>query len=179
MMVQPDSQAGQLQIIQIINFVNSSDHAFVQMTDGVPPSASVTLPTGATYEDFSGGTYLVNGSVVSDTQPVFPGDAYVMHVAFSLPYSDNTSLAIAQPVDYPLNGQVEVLVQSGSMSVAGNGFSQLGTRQMGPPIMSATAATFDLAAGETLNFAIGGAAATHRRRPRPRRSAASAPSLTC
>ncbi len=57
MMVQPDSQAGQLQVIQIINFINTSDHAFVQVTDGVPASASVTLPAGATYEDFSGGNY--------------------------------------------------------------------------------------------------------------------------
>ena len=87
------------------------------------------------------GATLVNGSVVSDTQPVFPGDAHVMHVAFSLPYSDSMSLAITQPVDYPLKGQVEVLVQPGAMSVDGDGFSQLGTRQLGiDATLSATAA---------------------------------------
>ena len=160
MMVQPDSQAGQLQVIQILNFVNTSDHAFVQVADGTPTSASVTLPTGATYEDFSGGTYLVNGSVVSDTQPVFPGDAYVMHIAFSLPYSDNASLAIAQPMNYPLNGQVEVLVQSGSMSVAGNGFSQLGTRQMGTTNYVSYGGDFTVGTGEKLDYAISGAPTT-------------------
>ncbi len=162
MMVQPDSQAGQLQIIQIINFVNSSDHAFVQMTDGIPASSSVTLPTGATYEDFSGGNYLINGSVVSDTQPVFPGDGHVMHVAFSLPYSDNTSLAIAQPMSFPLNGQVEVLVQSGSMSVAGDGISELGTRQLGNANYVSYGGAFALATGDTLHYAIGGAATSQQ-----------------
>ncbi len=179
MMVQPDTQAGQLQIIQIINFVNSSDHAFVQMTDGIPASASVTLPSGAAYEDFSGGNYLTNGALVSDTQPVFPGDGHVMHVAFSLPYSDSMSLAIAQPINYPLNGQVEVLVQSGSMTVAGDGFSTLGTRQLGSTNYVSYGGTFNLAAGDTLHYAIGGAARRLTSRARPRPSAASAPSLTC
>ncbi len=50
-------------------------------------------------------------------------------------------------------------MQPGGMTVSGDGFSELGTRQLGTNNFVSYGGTFDLAAGEMLHYAIGGAAA--------------------
>ncbi len=144
-------------MVQIISFGNSSDHAFVQQTEGNATSVGVTLPAGASYEDFSGGSYLVSadGTQVLDTQPVLPGDSHVMHVAYTLPYSGSAS--ISQPLDYALNGQVEVLAATGGMSVSGDGVTLLGTRQLGTSIFNSFGGSFTKSAGDSLSYSISGA----------------------
>ncbi len=156
MMVQ-STAANQLQVVQIASFSNTSDKAFVQASDGT--SVSMKLPTGATYQDFSGGSYLVSadGTEVSDVQPVLPGNAHVMHVAFTLPYSGTAT--IAQTLDYALNGQVEVLLDGDGLTVSGTGMSALGTRQLGSRNYVSYGGTFTRAAGDSLSYGIGGAAA--------------------
>jgi mono/diheme cytochrome c family protein len=158
MMVQTTTQANQLQVVQIASFSNTSDHAFVRSSDGV--SVSIKLPAGATYQDFSGGSYLVSadGTDIADVQPVLPGNSHVMHVAFTVPYSGTAN--IAQTLDYPLNGQVEVLLDSSSMSVSGTGMAALGTRQLGSGSYFSYGGVFTRAAGESLSYGIGGAAQT-------------------
>lgn len=157
MMVQSTS-ADQLQVVQIASFNNTSDRAYVKATDGT--SVSMKLPTGATYQDFSGGSYMVSadGSDIADVQPVLPGNAHVMHVAYTLPYSG--SATVAQTLDYALNGQVEVLLDGSGLSVTGAGMSALGTRQLGSRNYVSYGGTFTRAAGDSLSYGIGGAAQT-------------------
>jgi len=157
MMVQ-SAQANQLQVVQIASFSNTSDRAFTRASDGT--SVSMRLPAGATYQDFSGGSYLVSsdGMDIADTQPVLPGDSHVMHVAFTAPYSGTADFA--QTLDYPLNGQVEVLVDNSGISVSGSGISALGTRQLGSQSYMSYGGVFTRAAGESLSYGIGGATQT-------------------
>ncbi|MEO8391839.1 MAG: c-type cytochrome [Chloroflexota bacterium] len=154
MMVQSTTQTGQLEVVQIASFSNPTDRAFVQSGDGT--SVSLRLPAGATYEDFSGGGYLVSadGLDIVDTQPVLPGVAHVMHIAFTVPYSGTINLA--QTLDYPLEGQVEVLLDNSDMAVSGTGIAALGTRQLGSRSYVSYGGTFTHAAGESLSYEIGG-----------------------
>jgi len=115
----------------------------------------VRLPAGATYEDFSGGSYQLSadGTQVTDPQPVLPGASHVMHVAFTIPYSNSAD--IAQALDYPVNGQLEVMV-SGSMSVSGDGVSRLGTRQLRSSTFVSYGGAINRKAGEPLRYTISG-----------------------
>ncbi len=159
MMLQPDTQPGTLQVVQIISFSNTSDRAYMRQVDGGAASVIVRLPAGATYEDFSGGSYLVSsdGTQVADTQPVLPGSDHIMHVAFSVAYPGDATVSISQPMDYALNGEVEVLAETGTMSVSGTGFSTLGTRQLGDRTFVSYGGALTRAAGDTLSYAISGA----------------------
>ncbi|MEZ4670588.1 MAG: c-type cytochrome [Anaerolineae bacterium] len=158
-MVQTQS-ANRLEVVQIYSFTNESDHLYLKQDNGSQSSVSVRLPQGATFEDFSGSGYLVSadGTQITDTQPVFPGAAHVMHVAYSLPYAD--SAEIDQLVDYRLNGQVEVMVGTDGLSVTGDGFAGLGARQLGGRSYMSYGSTFDRNAGETVRFQVQGTAAS-------------------
>jgi mono/diheme cytochrome c family protein len=155
-MVQPSQQQNQLEVVQIYNFTNASDRVFLKQENGTPSSVSVRLPKGAAFEDFSNGSYLISadGTQVTDTQPVLPGDSHVMHVAFTLPYFGG--VAIDQPLDYQLNGQVEVMSGVDALSIVGDGFSGLGTRQLGNRVYTSYGGQLSRNAGEALRYQIQG-----------------------
>ncbi len=144
-----------LEVVQIFDFANTSDHAYLKQSDGSAFSSSVRLPTGAAYEDFSGGSYQISadGTQILDTQPVLPGASHVMHVAFVVPYSGSTD--ISQPLDFPLNGQLEVMT-TGGMSVSGDGVTRLGTRQLGDRTFVSYGGQFTQQAGESLRYSVSG-----------------------
>lgn len=144
-----------LEVVQVFDFGNISDRAYLEQSDGSAFSVGVRLPAGAIYEDFSGGSYQISadGTLVLDTQPVLPGESRVMHIAFTIPYSGSTN--IVQTLDYPLNGQLEVLA-SGGMSVSGAGVIQLGTRQLGDMTFISYGGQFTQAAGEALRYSVSG-----------------------
>lgn len=159
MMLQTDAQPGALDVVQIVSFSNTSDRAFVRQADGAPASVSVRLPAGAIYQDFSGGSYLTSpdGSEITDTQPVLPGDAHVMHLAFRVPYTGQASLE--QPLSYPLDGQLEVMVGDNSTTITGDGITVLGTRQLGNSTYVSYGGAFNRAAGQSISYTINSAAA--------------------
>lgn len=159
MMLQTDDQPGRLSVVQIVSFTNASDRVYLQAASGAPTSVSVRLPAGAVYQDFSGGGYVISadGSEISDTQAVLPGDAHVMHLAYSVPYGGAASLT--QPLDYPLNGSLEILAESGGMVVSGSDISTLGTRQMGDLSFTSFGGTFSRAAGDLIQFQVSAPAA--------------------
>ena len=142
-------------MIQIFDFGNSSDRAYLKQNNGSASSVSVRLPAGAAYEDFSGGSYQISadGTQILDTQPVLPGASHVMHVAFTVPYSGSTN--IAQTLDYPLNGQIEVMT-TGGMSVSGDGVTRLGTRQLGDRTFVSYGGQFSDQAGASLRYSVSG-----------------------
>lgn len=77
--------------------------------DGNPTSTSVKLK-GATFEDFSSGKYKLSadGTQVVDTRSRSCPAAHIMHLGYTLPYTGQMS--IDQPIDYALNGKVQVMV---------------------------------------------------------------------
>lgn len=160
MMVQQNAQPGALEVVEIVSFSNTSDRIFRQQVDGVPASVTMLLPAGAVYQDFSGGSYLISpdGTEISDTQPVFPGEAHVMHIAFTVPYDGQAT--VDQPITYALEGQVEVMVGSEGMSVSGDGIATLGTRQLGDSTYVSYGGAFSRAAGASLRYDVTGTAAT-------------------
>jgi mono/diheme cytochrome c family protein len=155
-MLQNGNPSNQLQVVQIVSFNNTSDQVYMQTSGDTSTSVSVSLPPGATFQDFSGGSYVISadGTKVSDTTPVLPGSSHVMHVAFNVPYSG--SVSIAQPLEYALNGQVEVMAQSGGMSITGSNMSTLGTRQLGDHTFTSYGGTLTQAAGASFNYGVSG-----------------------
>jgi hypothetical protein len=153
------SQPNQLEVVQIFSFANASDHVYLKQGDGTQSSVSVRLPQGAVFEDFSGGSYLISadGTQVTDTEPIMPGSSHVMHLAFTLPYSGSAS--IEQSVDYPLNGQVEVMLGSDGLSINGEGFAELGTRQLGDRTYRSYGGNLSKGAGDSVRYQVQGSVA--------------------
>jgi mono/diheme cytochrome c family protein len=158
-MVQTKPQSSQLEVVQIFSFTNASDRVYLKQNGETQSSVSVRLPQGAVFEDFSGGSYLLSadGRQVIDTQPVLPGNSHVMHLAFTLPYSGSAS--IEQPMDYALNGAVEVMIGSDGLAVTGDGFTSLGTRQLGDRTYMSYGGNLSRGAGETLSYQVQGSLA--------------------
>jgi len=157
MMLQTDAQAGQLQVVQIVSFNNTSDRVYLKPgSSDNPTSVSVHLPSGAVFQDFSSGAYALSadGTQVSDTQAVLPGSSHVMHVAYNLPYSGSAS--IVQPLDYPFSGQVEIMAQNGGMTISGDNFAALGTRQLGDRTFTSYGGVLTQAAGDALHYGVSG-----------------------
>lgn len=152
-MVQMSTQPDTLEVVQIVGFSNTSDRVFLRPVSGRSASVSVSLPLGAVYEDLSEGSYLASPDRrgITDTQPVFPGDPHVMHVAFTLPY--NGQAAIDQPMDYALDGQVEVMVDRG-LAVSGDGITTLGTRQLGNVSYVSYGGPFSLPVDASLRYEV-------------------------
>lgn len=160
LMIQQDTQPGQLSVVEIISFSNASDHAFLRQDGNAATSVSVKLPAGAVYQDFSGGAYQVStdGSEVADTQAVLPGDAHVMHLVYTLP--DSGTATVAQALNYPLNGQLEIMVPSDTLTVSGTDIGTLGTRQMGDRTFTSYGGSYNFAAGASFQFQVNGAASS-------------------
>jgi mono/diheme cytochrome c family protein len=155
-LVQVNPQANQLQVVQIVSFTNVSDRAYLKRDGGTQSSVSVRLPQGATYQDISGGVYQISadGTQIVDGQPVVPGKQHLMHVGFTLPYSGDIS--IDQPLDYALDGQVELMVPSGGMTIAGDQLASLGSQQLGDTVYVSYGGSVTQAAGQSLQYRVSG-----------------------
>lgn len=117
-------EAGILQIVEIASFSNTSDRVY---TEGV----GLALPPGAQYQDWMGGDYALSddGSRVIDLRPVAPGESRLMHIAYTMPYTDGG--ALEQPLIYALDGRVDVLVATDGLRVSSEGLSELGLQMAG------------------------------------------------
>ena len=158
-MMQVNPTANELQVVQIVSFTNDSDHAYLKTVDGASTSTSVKLPKGATFQDFSSGKYKLSadGTQVFDTEPVMPGSPHIMHLGYTLPYTGQMS--IDQPIDYALNGKVQVMVANQGLSITGDQFVSLGTSQLGSQTYQSFGGDFTRAAGESLRYDLTGSLA--------------------
>ncbi len=159
-MMQVNPTTNQLQVVQIVSFTNESDRAYLKTVDGNPTSTSVKLPKGATFEDFSSGKYKLSadGTQVVDTEPVMPGSPHLMHLGYTLPYTGQMS--IDQPIDYALNGKVQIMVANKGLSITGDQFASLGSSQLGSQTYQSFGGDFTRAAGESLRYDLVGSLAT-------------------
>ena len=81
-----------------------------------------------------------------------------MHLGYTLPYSGEMS--IDQPIDYPLNGRVQVMVANNGLSITGDQFAALGASQLGSQTYQSFGGDFTRAAGDSLRYNLTGSLAT-------------------
>ncbi len=155
-MMKVNTTSNELQVVQIVSFTNDSDHAYLKTVDGSPQSTGIKLPKGAAFQDFSSGKYKLSadGTEVYDTEPVMPGNPHIMHLGYSLPYTGQMS--IEQPIDYTLNGKVQVMVANKGLSISGDQFASLGASQLGSQTYQSFGGEFTRSAGDSLRYDLTG-----------------------
>lgn len=163
-------QDGELQVVQLIRFTNTSDRVFYTTADTLQTSVGVRIPQGAAFSDLMGGGYKVSadGAIVSESRPLIPGEPIAMHVVFVMPYSGTTSFQ--QTWDYAIAGQVEVMVGTDGLAVAAADLESRGPRAIGDTIFLTFGNEVQHAAGAPLNFEVSGTPVA-----RPSTTAAAAP----
>jgi hypothetical protein len=121
-------------------------------------SVSITLPPGAQVINTGGDAqrYVLSedGRRLMDTAPVFPGGDHLVHVIYALPYEGSTNIQL--PLDYTLDGTVQLLVEADRLSVSSEQLTPLGPQTMQGMVFQGYAATLSLAAGEVLSFSVAG-----------------------
>jgi len=149
-------QNNQLQVIQIANFSNRSDRVYFSVVDGVGTSVELTAPAGATIQDNVSERYLVSadGTTVADTRPLLPGVTTLIHLAYALPY--NGSITIAQPLAYPLEGHVDVVLASQGLSFSAENFAEQPPFTSGGVSLASFGADLTTTAGTPLTYTVSG-----------------------
>ncbi|MBL8160422.1 MAG: cytochrome c [Anaerolineae bacterium] len=117
---------GDLQVVQLLSIVNTSDRAFYDTETSA--SIRIALPEGAQPLQFGDESrrfsYSADGREIIDTAPVMPGDVHTVHLSYAVPYTG--SAEIQQVLDFPLNNGFEVLVAQPGISVSGANVAALG-----------------------------------------------------
>lgn len=105
-----------LYVIEVIDLVNNSDHAYIQNdVAGVPESVSVgfPIPEGAQLQlDHTDPNRIMlndDNSVVYDIAPVLPNREHYVQFSYLLPIQNANS--IQQPIDYTITGPVAFFVE--------------------------------------------------------------------
>ena len=118
---------GELTVIEILSFTNSSDKMY-RSTDGTT-SVTVTVPEGATLTQFSQqGTryvYSEDGKQVTDTFPIVPGQSHIFHLLYTMPYN-SAGVALTRKLDYPLTNGFEVMIDTPGLNITGDTVAPLG-----------------------------------------------------
>lgn len=149
-----------LQIIQIVSFINTSDRVYFNTAETSGTSVSLRLPPNASILNSVSDSYVISddGNQITSTRPVLPGKSQVMHLAYSIPYSDQ--VVVEQVLDYPLEGQVEVAVATDGLRVSGEGFDELGQVAYGERAMMNYGGAMTLPAGASLSYEVSGTPVT-------------------
>lgn len=102
-LVQADPVPGGLRIVQLMEFVNTTDRQYVREdAQGRTISASINLPEGAELSSSAAAHSLIpaeDGRTVYSTGPIPPG-TQAFHVIYTLPHEDVTE--VVQTLDYAL-----------------------------------------------------------------------------
>jgi mono/diheme cytochrome c family protein len=157
LVTQVSATEDELQIVQIVSFTNTSDRVFVNNSETGQTSVGIPVPTGATYQTYMGGEYVLgaDGTKVFETLPIVPNEPHLMHVAFTMPYTG--SAGIQQAWDYPVAGRVEVLVGGKGLQLASDALLNLGERTMGSLSYTTYGVeALNLPVGESLAYTISG-----------------------
>lgn len=158
MMMQVAATHGQLTISQLVSFRNTSDRIYVIPQAAGQTSVMVNVPQGAQYADFMGGGYQVSedGRQVTDVTPVLPGQPHVMHLTYLMPYSADASVNFDQPMPYPIDGPVEVVIATDGLNVTTDVLREGPPRETGSRAMRSFSADLAQPAGQSFRIAISG-----------------------
>ncbi|HEX2905288.1 MAG TPA: cytochrome c [Phototrophicaceae bacterium] len=152
---------GSLQIAQVFSFANTSDRVFTSaepINEDQYASVSVTIPAGAQLSGFADNQqrYIISddGTTVTDTSPVLPGEGHIFHVLYTLPYSGD--LQIAQPLNYAVAGPVRLLVTPSTIAVTSAQLPSLGPQTLRNFTYQGYGGDLTLPAGETIRYQVRG-----------------------
>jgi mono/diheme cytochrome c family protein len=153
-----------LEVREVVQFENTSDRVFTSGNDlggGRFASLVVSLPPGAQIVSFDDPQrYVISEQDFSfvDTAPVYPGADHLAVVVYILPYDGNASL-IEQSLNYPLDGQVRLLMYPQNLSITSEQLPSLGPQQVGDQTYAGYGAPLQLAAGDVIRYQVSGSAA--------------------
>lgn len=151
---------GRLYILQIVQFLNTSESVYFVQSENGHNSVSVRIPRGAQIQDIAENNYQISsdGTQVFDIQPVIPGEAHIMHLAYSLPYDETAvdGLTINQIFDFNLAGPVDVLVATDGLSLNSDTLSALDTRTSNGINVTRYGSELSLPSGASLTYTIRG-----------------------
>jgi hypothetical protein len=151
-----------LEVRQVFRFSNSSDRLFtttIAVGETQFASVLVSLPPGSQIVSFDDpNRYVPSQQDFSflDTAPVFPGDDHLVVVVYILPYDGSPAL-IEQPVNYPLNGQVRLLVAPQTLGVSSDQLPSVGLETVGQQTYAGYGTTLQLAPGDVIRYEVSGA----------------------
>ncbi|MCC7449461.1 MAG: c-type cytochrome [Anaerolineae bacterium] len=163
---QVNASGDQLQIAQVIHIQNTSDKLFTgnqKIDEDRYPSITFALPKGASIMGFatdeSRYSIAQDGTTITDTAPVIPGDDHVMHVIYTMPYKDG--MTVEQPIPYALDGMVQLLLQPETMTAQTDQLASLGvqTQAQRNATYQAYANGVKLTPGSVLKYELHGSAA--------------------
>lgn len=164
-LVQISGAGNGLQVAQLLTFSNNSDRVFSldeTLEGNRHPSVTIPIPAGAQNLNTADETnrYVVSedGTTLTDTQPLFPGEDHIIHVIYTLPYSGSARFEL--PMRYSVEGPVRVLMQPESLQLTSSQLSLLGPQAMGNTTFSTYGTDLPLPAGQTIAFDVSGASAT-------------------
>lgn len=150
-----------LEVMQILTFDNTSDRIFMTgeaVSEFRQVSISIELPEGARFVNTDDtGRYRLSsdGKRVLDTQPIFPDDTHIVHVLYKLPLNDRVRVEL--PLDYALNGSVEVILPE-SLKFESTQLTQQQSQIFGGDTYQTYQGNLVLAPGDRLNYEISGIA---------------------
>jgi hypothetical protein len=130
---QVNASGDQLQIAQVIHVQNTSDKMFTgdkKIDQDRYPSITFALPKGASIMGFANdeSRYSIaqDGTTITDTAPVIPGEDHVMHVIYTIPYKDG--MTVEQSIPYAMDGMVQLLLQPETMTAKTDQLASLGVQ---------------------------------------------------
>lgn len=152
---------GLLYVLQIVQFVNTSESVFQVLDESAHTSVGVNIPAGAQVQDLGESTYQLSpdGTRLNDVQPVFPGEPHTMHLAYALPYGDEQTtagLVINQTFDYALTGPVDVLLATDGLTLTAETLAARDSRSSNGVTIWRYGADLSLPANSSLSFTITG-----------------------
>ncbi|MFN8530535.1 MAG: cytochrome c [Anaerolineae bacterium] len=145
-----------IQVVEIINFVNTSDRVYLNLDTPEGASVHVNLPGGAQFlsTTSSHNTLSDDGTLMFDDRPLLPSRSLLVHASFAMPYSGNA--AIEQGFDYPINGPVNIIAGTDGLSISGEGLTQLDPVTSSGRTLQAFGGTFNTTAGTPFRFTVSG-----------------------
>lgn len=154
-----------VQVVQVINFRNNSDRFYTtsdQVTDGRRASVIISLPPASAVLGFPSDErrFVVSEdqTTVADTLPVLPNQDHIIQLVYLVPYEGDA--IIEQPLNYPLNGQVRLLLRPDTLEVISDQLAPIGPQVVGDTTYKGYGGTLQLGASDVLSFELRGAAAS-------------------
>ncbi|MBI5669225.1 MAG: c-type cytochrome [Chloroflexi bacterium] len=162
--------SGNIQVAQVYSFTNTSDRVFSTDSSFGENSAgetrygsvSVAVPAGAQLRGFADSQerYVIadDGSSVTDTAPVLPGEGHILHLLYTMPYTGD--LTIEQPVRFAVNGPVRLLVTPESVAITSSQLPSIGPQTLRSVTYQGYGSTLALSPGDVIRYQLRGLPAT-------------------
>ncbi len=159
--IQITADGGNLNVLQIIYFQNSSDRLFTSTQDveeGRFASLHIPLPPGAVVLGFdTQERYIIlpEQDAVVDIWPVDAETEHSVEIAYLIPYEGGA--IIEQPLTYALDGEVRLLTTGDEITVNSEQLEPLGTESVGETDYESYGAVLSLPVGDSIRFELLGA----------------------